>query len=46
METFLMLNGCEIDSDVDEQERVILSMAAGTLTRDDFLDWLKKHTSH
>ncbi len=45
METFLMLNGCEIDSDVDEQERVIMSMAAGTLTRDDFLDWIKRHTT-
>jgi len=28
METFLILNGYEIDADVDEQERVMLALAA------------------
>ena len=45
METFLVLNGHKINANVDEQERIILSMAAGELVRDDFVNWLKKHTT-
>ena len=40
METFLVLNGYEIRADVDEQEKTILRLAAGTLSRDEFVDWL------
>ena len=29
METFLVLNGYELDADVDEQERLILEVASG-----------------
>jgi len=36
METFLVLNGHEIAADVDEQERVVLGVAAGTISREDF----------
>lgn len=43
METFLVLNGYEIDSTVDEQERIILDLAAGNLTRKAFINWLKDH---
>jgi death-on-curing protein len=43
METFLILNGHEIDAPVDEQERVILQMASSALERDDFTDWLRLH---
>ncbi len=28
METFLVMNGCELEASVDEQERVMLQMAA------------------
>jgi death on curing protein len=45
METFLLLNGCEVSAEVDEQERVILSLAAGQLDRNAFVSWLKKHTT-
>ena len=45
MEIFLLLNGCEVNAGVDEQERVILSLAAGQLDRNDFVSWLKKHTT-
>jgi death-on-curing protein len=45
METFLILNSHEVDADVDEQERIILGMAAGNLSRDDFVNWLKEHTT-
>lgn len=44
METFLVLNGHEVNADVDEQERIILNMAAGNLSRDDFTAWLREHT--
>ena len=42
METFLVLNRLEIKAVVDEQERVILALAAGELERDAFTDWLRK----
>lgn len=44
METFLLINGCEIDCDVDEQERIIKSVAAGTTERDEFTEWVRAHT--
>jgi death-on-curing protein len=44
METFLMLNGHELRAPVDEQERVMLDLAAGNLTRDSFAEWVKQHT--
>jgi len=43
METFLVLNGYEIDANIDEQEQVILDLAAGKATRQEFVDWLKNH---
>jgi death-on-curing protein len=43
METFLVLNGYEIEATVDEQERIILQVAAGELGRDEFTDWLRSH---
>ena len=43
METFLILNGSEIDADVDEQERLILDLAAGKLPREELTFWLKNH---
>ncbi|WP_174235302.1 type II toxin-antitoxin system death-on-curing family toxin [Pseudanabaena sp. ABRG5-3] len=43
MEVFLVLNGLEIVASVEEQERVILSVAAGDSGREVFLDWLQVH---
>ena len=43
METFLVLNGQEIAADVDEQEQVILGIAAGTISREDFTAWVRSH---
>ena len=40
METFLVLNGFEIRAGVDDAERVILSLAAGELSREELLDWV------
>ena len=43
METPLVLNGAEIDAHVDDQERVIVQLAAGRLNRAELLDWLRQH---
>lgn len=43
METFLILNGFEIDASVDEQEMIVLKVASGELGRDEFTDWLRAH---
>jgi death-on-curing protein len=43
METFLILNGFEIDASVDEQEEVILQVASGELKREVFTSWLRAH---
>ena len=43
MEVFLVLNGFEIDATVDEQERTILAVASGGLSRSGLGDWLRKH---
>ena len=43
MEVFLTLNGYEIVAPVDEQERLLLDLAAGKLTREQMTEWLEKH---
>ena len=42
-ETFLVLNGAEIDAGLDEQERVMLDLAAGRIDRGQLADWLRQH---
>ena len=46
METFLILNGYEIIASVDEQERVMIELAAGKMTHINFSEWLNNHISH
>ena len=43
MRVFLLMNGYEIDASVDEREHVILSVAAGQLSREQFTEWLRAH---
>jgi death-on-curing protein len=43
METFLVLNGKEIEAPVDEVEKIILGIASGKLSLKDFADWLAGH---
>jgi death-on-curing protein len=43
METFLLLNGAEIDASVDDQERLLLGLADGQVSRDDLVAWLSAH---
>src|SRR5207248_3152472 len=40
METFLVLNGSEINAPVDEQESIILQVAGGVLGREALAEWL------
>jgi death on curing protein len=43
METFLVLNGSEIAATVDEQERLMLDLAARRIDRGQLIDWLRLH---
>ncbi len=43
METFLILNGFELNADFDESESVILQLAAGQLEREPFTEWVVAH---
>ena len=43
MEAFLILNGSEIAASVDEQERLMLDLAAGRVTREQLTEWLENH---
>jgi death-on-curing protein len=43
LETFLVLNGSELCAAVDEQEQVVLGLAAGTVSREDFTEWIRAH---
>lgn len=40
MAVFLELNGFQLDATVDEQERVMLDLAAGMMTREGLTAWL------
>jgi death on curing protein len=42
MEVFLILNGFEIRSSVDDQEAMMLSLATGILKREGLTEWLKQ----
>ena len=44
MEVFLVLNGMELRASVDEQERFMLSLAAGEVSREGLADWLRSNT--
>ena len=46
METFLILNGFEIEASIAEQENIIIDLASGKLNREEFTSWLNKHFIH
>ena len=43
LETFLMLNGHELDATIDDAEQMILRTAAGQSTRQDLVRWVEEH---
>ena len=45
METFLMMNGFELNAGVDDSESVILRLAAGELDRQAFTEWVAAHVT-
>ena len=40
---FLNLNACDFKDELDEQERVILALAASEMEREEFAAWVKAH---
>jgi death-on-curing protein len=45
MEVFLVMNGRELNASVDEQERFMLALAAGNVSRDALVEWLGAHVA-
>ena len=45
-ETSLILNNSEIDAPVDEQERLMLDLASGRVTREQLAAWFAAHLQH
>lgn len=45
LEVFLVLNGADLQAEVDEQERVFLELAAGRMTREAFNAWIEAHVA-
>lgn len=43
MEVFLLLNGHEIDAPVDDQEKIIIDVASGKVSRIELSQWISKH---
>ena len=43
LEAMLMLNGSELDADVEDAEAEILAVAAGQRAREQLTDWVKAH---
>lgn len=46
VELFLLLNEYEIRAGIDEQEQLILGIAAGRISRQEFAEWLSEHMVH
>ncbi len=43
IEVTLLMNGYEIQADVDTQETIIFAIAASKMSRESFLEWLQGH---
>lgn len=44
MEVTLILNGFELHAEIDNQEEVILGVARGDLSREQFFQWVLQHS--
>jgi death-on-curing protein len=44
MEVFLIMNGMELRASVDDQERFMLALAAGDVSREALAGWLRAHS--
>ena len=45
MEVFFVMNGMELSASVDEQERFMLALAAGDVSREALIEWLRAHAT-
>ena len=45
MEIFLYLNGYKMNASFDEQEKIILELAAGVLDRITFTNWVNRNVT-
>jgi death-on-curing protein len=45
MEVFLVMNGMELRASVDDQERFMLALAAGDVSREALAEWLRMHAT-
>jgi len=43
LETFLLLNGYELNASVQDAEGIVIGVAAGTHSREDLLEWVRHH---
>jgi death-on-curing protein len=43
LEVTLFLNGIQIVAPVDKQEQIMLSIASGEITREEFARWLEQY---
>lgn len=43
MEVFLILNGYEVDADVEDTEAILLRLASGEMERHQFTEWVQAH---
>ena len=43
IEVFLLVNGHEIDASVDDQEKIIIDVASGKISRIELSQWISKH---
>jgi len=43
IEVFLLLNGHEFDASVDDQEKIIIDVASGKVSRIELSEWISKH---
>jgi len=43
MEVFLLLNSHEIDASVEDQEKIIIDVASGKVSRIELSKWISKH---
>ena len=42
LETFLVLNGFDLDATIDEAEIMVLGVASGTRSREDLVAWVRR----
>jgi len=45
MEVFLIMNGLELRASVDDQERFMHALAAGEVSREALVEWLRAHVT-